>query len=181
LWPPCNSRLFEEEAPVRYVIRQQWFSWGDDFDIFDAAGNKAYFVDGHGIAIRNKLSFQDTARKELAFIEQARLGGGTEYTLSRGGKQAARVSKQSLAGEMCRFYVDVPGSDDPIARGDFYNHNYRLERSSRTAATISRPNSADSGYVVDVANGEDPVLMLAAVIVIDLISHEGAGEGKVYK
>lgn len=166
---------------MRYVIRQRWFSWGDDFDIFDATEKNAYFVDGHGIAIWNKVSFQDTARKELALIQQSRLAGGSEYTLSRGDKQVASVSKQSLAGEMCQFYVDAPGPDDPIARGDFYNHNYRLERSNRTAATISRPNPADSGYVVDVADGEDPVLMLAAVIVIDLVSHEGANEGEVYK
>ena len=166
---------------MRFVIRQQWFSWGDDFDIFDTAGQKVYFVDGHGIAIRNKLSFQDTTRKELAFIEQARLGGGTEYTLSRSGKEVARVSKQSLAGELCQFFVDVPGPDDLTARGDFYNHNYRLERSSRTAATISRPNPADRGYAVDVADGEDPVLLLAAVIIINLVSHEGGDEGEVYK
>jgi uncharacterized protein YxjI len=166
---------------MRYLIRERWFSWGDDFDIYDAADKRVYFVDGRGISLRNKLSFQDTKAQELAFIEQARLGGGAEFTLSRGGKQVARVSKQSLAGSLCQFFVDVPGPNDITARGDFYNHNYSFERQGRTQATVSCPDPDSGGYAVDIAEGEDAVLLLAAVIVVDLVSHEERDEGELYK
>ena len=166
---------------MRYVIRERWFSWGDDFDIYDAAGKRVFFVDGRGISIRNKLSFQDAKGQELAFIEQARLGGGTEFNLSRGGHLVARVSKQSLAGSLCQFFVDVPGPNDITARGDFYNHNYSFERQDRTLATVSCPEANSSGYSIDIAEAEDAVLLLAAVIVIDLVSHEESDEGELYK
>jgi uncharacterized protein YxjI len=166
---------------MQYVIRERWFSWGDDFDIYDAAGKRMFFVDGRGISLRNKLSFQDTHGQELAFIEQARLGGGTEFNLSRGGRSVARVSKQSLSGSLCQFFVDVPGPDDITARGDFYIHNYSFDRQGRTLATVSCPDPNSGGYAVDIADGEDAVLLLAAVIVIDLISHEESGEGELYK
>ena len=55
---------------MRYVMRQKWLSWGDDFHIQDEGGVNRFFVDGHAFSIGDKLAFQDMQGNELAFISQ---------------------------------------------------------------------------------------------------------------
>jgi uncharacterized protein YxjI len=165
---------------MRYVLKPELFAWGDDFDIFDESGKKVYFVDGAGIAVQNRLSFQDMAKKELAFIQQTMFTWGREYTISRAGRVVAKVSQQTLVESRCNFFIDVPGPNDLTAEGDFYNHEYVFQRSGKTAASVSKTGLSE-GFGVDVPTGEDPVLLLASAIVIDLVIREGATKGSLYK
>ena len=68
------------------------------------------------------------------------------------------------------FTVDVPGPDDLVAEGDFWDLEYAFSRGERTVATVSRQwfSWADT-YGVDIADGEDDVLILAGTIVIDMV------------
>jgi uncharacterized protein YxjI len=73
----------------------------------------------------------------------------------------------------CRFSVDVPGPDDLEAQGDFTEHEYTFERAGRTVATVSKRWFAwTDTYGVDIAEGEDDILILASSVVIDLSCHE---------
>ena len=58
------------------------------------------------------------------------------------------------------------------ASGDFLDHEYVFERSGRVVARVSKKwfSLADT-YAVDVDEGQDDVLVLAAAVVIDLVSH----------
>ncbi len=67
---------------MRYVMKQKWLSWGDDFHIQDSDGNNAYFVDGRALSIGDKLSFQDMDGDELAFISQKLLSWGPSYQIA---------------------------------------------------------------------------------------------------
>ncbi len=53
---------------MRYVMKQRWLAWGDDFNIQDAQGNDVFFVDGHALSLGDKLSFQDMSGNELTAI-----------------------------------------------------------------------------------------------------------------
>jgi uncharacterized protein YxjI len=55
---------------MRYVLKQKFWSWGDDFTIKNADGEDVYLVDGLAFSWGDKLSFQDTKGNELAFIKQ---------------------------------------------------------------------------------------------------------------
>src|SRR6266498_3906469 len=48
------------------VLKQKFWSWGDDFRIQDAEGRDVFFVDGLAFSWGDKLSFQDMQRRELA-------------------------------------------------------------------------------------------------------------------
>ena len=165
---------------MRYVLKQDLFAWGDDFNIFDDQGTEVYFVDGAGIALRNQLSFQDMQKQELAYIAQTMFSWGTEYTISRGGKTVAKISQQTLTGNRCSFFIDVPGPDDLCAEGDFYNHNYVFKRGEAIVARSTKePNS--QGFGVDIPSSEDPVLILASGIVIDLVTRDSGSRGSLFK
>jgi uncharacterized protein YxjI len=157
---------------VRYVMKQRLFSWGDDFTIRDDQGRDRFFVDGKVFSIGNKLSFQDMAGNELAFIRQKLLAWGPTYEIHREGQLAAIVKKSLFTFFHCTFAVDVPGPDDLHAEGDFLDHEYSVTRGGRTVATVSkRWFSWTDSYGVEIADGQDDVLILASSVVIDMVCH----------
>jgi uncharacterized protein YxjI len=157
---------------MRYVMKQKLFTLGDDYTIRDEAERDAYFVDGKAFTIGDKLSFQDMEGNELAFISQKVLAWERTYELYRGGELAAVVTKELFTLFHCKFTVDVPGPGDLVADGDFTDHEYAFKRGDTTVATVSKQwfTFADT-YGVDIAEGEDDVLLLACAVVVDLACH----------
>jgi len=157
---------------MRYLMKQKIFCFGDDFTIKNEADEAVYFVDGKAFTIGQKLSFQDMAGKELAFIRQKLLAWGPTYEIYRDGELAAVVKKHLFTLFRCKFTVDVPGPDDLEAEGSFLDMEYTFSRDDRTVAEISKRWFAFSDtYGVDIVEGEDDVLILASTVVIDLICH----------
>jgi uncharacterized protein YxjI len=158
---------------MRYVLKQKFWSFGDDFHIRDAAGQEVFFVDGRAFSWGDKLSFRDTAGKELAYIRQKLLSWGPTYEIERDGRLVAVVKKKLFTLLRCRFTVDVPGPDDLEAQGSFLDHEYAFERGGQPVAQVSkRWFSWTDTYGVDINDGEDSVLILASAIVIDMVCHQ---------
>lgn len=157
---------------MRYMMRQRILSWGDDFSIKDADGQEVYYIDGKVFSFGNKLSIKDRSGAELARINQKLLSLGPQYEIVSGGETVAVVKKHLFTPFRARFTVDVPGPDDLEATGDFLDHEYVFERSGRVVARVSKKwfSLADT-YAVDIDEGQDDVLVLAAAVVIDLVSH----------
>lgn len=158
---------------MRYVMKQKFLSWGDDFTIQDAEGRDAFFVDGKAFSIGAKLSFQDMSGNELLFIKQKVLSWGPTYEIHREGVPVAVVKKELFTLFQCTFTVDVPGPDDLVAEGDFLDHEYVFRRGETPVARVSKQwFSWTDTYGVDVTDGEDDVLMLASAVVVDMACHE---------
>jgi uncharacterized protein YxjI len=157
---------------MRYAMRQKLLSWGDDFVIKDEGGQDIYFIDGKFFTIGDQLSFQDMEGNELAFIRQKLLAWGPTYEIYRRGELQAVVKKALFTLFHCRFTVDVPGPDDLEARGSFTDHEYEFERGGRIVAGVSkRWFSWTDTYGVEIADGEDDILILAASVIIDMACH----------
>lgn len=153
-------------------MKQKLFCWGDDFRIKNEEEEEVFFVDGRAFSFGDKLSFQDLRGNELAFIRQKLLSWGPTYEITRGGELLAVVKKELFTFFKCRFTVDVPGPDDLEAQGDFLDMEYTFQRGDRTVAEVSKRWFAFSdSYGVEVAPGEDDVLVLASTVVIDMICH----------
>ena len=158
---------------MRYLLKQKLFSFGDDFFIRDEEGRDVFFVDGKVFTIGHKLSFQDTAGRELAFIQQKLLSWSPTHEIYRDGQLAAVIKKELFTFFHCRFSIDLPGPDDLAAEGDFLDYEYSLTRGGRIVATVSKKWFAWADtYAVEVAEGEDAVLILAATVVIDMVCHD---------
>ena len=157
---------------MRYVMKQKLFAFGDDFVIRDESGADRFLVDGKVFTIGAKLSFQDMAGHELAFIKQRVLSWGPTYEIYRNESLVAVVKKELFTFFNCRFTVDVPGPDDLAASGNFTDHEYMISRGDGVAATVSKQWFAWSDtYGVDIAPGQDDVLILASTVVIDMACH----------
>ena len=162
---------------MRYVMRQKLLSWGDDYVIRDEQDRERFLVDGKAISWGGQLSFRDPDGQELAFIKQKVLKLSPTYEIYRNGELAAVVKKELFALLHHRFTVDVPGPDDLEARGDFLDHEYVFTRGGREVASVSKRwfALADT-YGVELADGEDDVLILASAVVVDQACHRGDGE-----
>lgn len=158
---------------MRYVLKQKFLSWGDDYHVRDESGAEAFFVDGKVFTIRNTLIFKDVQGAELATIQKKILSWGPTYEIYRAGQLVAVVKKHLFTLFRCKFTVDVPGPDDLEAQGNFFDYEYSFSRGGREVAQVSkRWFSWTDTYGVDVAAGEDPVLIVASAVVIDQICHE---------
>jgi len=154
-------------------MRQKFWALGDDFSIKDESGAEAFFVDGRAFSFGKKLSFQDADRRELAFIRQKLLSWGPTYEIERDGRTLAIVKKKLFTFLRCKFTVDVPGPDDLEAEGSLLSHEYTFTRHGQPVASVSkRWFTLTDSYGIDIADGEDVVLILASAVVIDLCCHD---------
>ena len=161
---------------MRYVMRQKLLSLADNFTIKNELEQDVFLVKGKVFSFGDKLSFQDLAGNELVFIDQRLLNWSPTYELWRGAELLAVVKRELFSFIHHRFTVDVPGPNDLEAEGDFLDHEYMITRGGSVVATVSKRwfTLADT-YGIDIADGEDPVLILASAVVVDMVCH---GDGK---
>ena len=157
---------------MRYLMHQKWLSFGDDYTIQNESGQDVFFVDGRAFSIGDKLSFEDMAGNELAFIRQRLLTLGKTYDIERNGRTTT-IHKEMFTFFSCTFQIDVPGPNDLEAKGNLSDHEYQIRdtRGQAVAEVSKRWFRFTDTYGVDVAPGQDDVLILAAAVVIDLCCH----------
>ena len=103
---------------MRYVIKEKFWSWGDDFHIYDENKQPVFFVDGQAFSWGDKLSFQDMQGHEMAFISQKLLRWKPTYEIHRDGQLFAKVIKE-FSWFKQTFALDVPGPNDYSIKGSF--------------------------------------------------------------
>ena len=155
---------------MRYVMKQRLFSLGGMFDIKNDQGQAVFQAEGKVFSFGHQLTLRDAGGEEAAYIRQRLLTWGPTYEIYRGGQLFAVVKKKMFTFFKHVFTVDVPGPDDLVAEGDFWELEYAFSRSGQVVAVVSRKwFSWVDTYGVDVADGEDDVLVIASAIVIDIV------------
>jgi uncharacterized protein YxjI len=154
---------------MRYVIRERFLAMGDDSDITDEEGRPVLHVDGKVLSLRDRLVLRDPQGGEVAEVTRKLVALRPTYEVSIGDQHAADVRKHLFTPFRDRFTIDVPGPDDLELTGDLFDHEFTIERGGRTVATATRKLLAiRDTYTVDIAPGENEVLILAAVLAADL-------------
>ena len=152
-----------------YVIREKFFSIGDDFDVLDEHGNKLFHVDGKVLSVRDKVVIEDLHGQELASVHRHLVSLRPTYEIRIGGETAAEVKKKLFTPFREKFTIDVPGPDDLEMRGDLLDHEYTIERGGDEVAAVSkRWLTIRDTYAVQIAAGQDPLLIIGSVLALDL-------------
>jgi len=152
-----------------YVIREKFFGFGQDSDITDEHGRPVLRVDGKALSMRDRLVLRDPAGAEVAEVRRKLVSMRPTYEISIGGEEAARVRKKLFTPFVDRYTVDIPGPDDLELVGDLFEHEYTVRRGGDVVATVSKAFfTLRDTYAVDVAAGQDELLILAAVLALDL-------------
>src|SRR5215469_6709940 len=152
-----------------YVIRERLLHLGEDSDITDEAGQPVLQVDGKVLSLHNRLILRDPAGREAGQVHRKLAALRPTYQITIDGKDVAEVRRRLLAPFGERFTIDVHGAGDLQISGDLLSHEFTITRDGQTVATISKHwLSMTATYAVDVAPGEDDVLILASVLALDL-------------
>jgi uncharacterized protein YxjI len=154
---------------MRYVIRERFFRLGEDSDVTDAAGRPVLRVDGTVLTLRDMLVLRDPAGAEVARVHRRLLALRPTYEITARGQELAEVRKHLFTPFGDRFTVDVPGPDDLELQGNLLDHEFTIRRGDQTVATVSKRWLAlRDTYAVEIAEGEDHLLLLACVLALDL-------------
>lgn len=157
---------------MKYVLKQKLVSFGNNFTIKGVDGAESFQVKGELASLGDKLSFQDLDGNELVYIEQKIFNWVGYYELWRDGKRLADVKRDFFSFRRHRFTVDVEGSDDLEAVGDFLNWEYTLRRGDRKIATFTRQwFRLSPTFFIDIEDNEtDQVLTLSVALVILVVT-----------
>jgi uncharacterized protein YxjI len=152
-----------------YVIRERLFRLGEDSDITDEAGQPVLHVDGKVLSLHSRLILRDPDGREAAQVHRKLAALRPTYEITIDGKNTAEVRKHLFTAFHERFTIDVIGAGDMEITGDLLSHEFTIQRDGHTVATISkRWLTVTASYAVDVAPGEDDLLILASVLALDL-------------
>jgi uncharacterized protein YxjI len=152
-----------------YLIRERFFRLGEDSEITDEQGRPVFQVDGKVLTLHDRLIVRDPEGREVAQVHRKLAALRPTYKVTIGGEEAAEVRKRLFTPFGDRFTIDVPGPDDLEMAGDLFDHEFTIRRGDQVVATISkRWFSMRDTYAVDVAAGQDDLLLLASVLALDL-------------
>src|SRR5262249_55732500 len=155
---------------MRYVIREKFLRLGEDSDITDEAGQPVFHVDGKVFTLHHTLVMRDVAGSEVARVRQHLLSLTPTFEITQAGQELAEVRKKLFTPFVDRYTVDIPGPDDMEVTGSLFEHAYTISRGGDIVATVSKAwISLTETYGVDIAQGENEVLLLAVVLTLDLV------------
>ena len=152
-----------------YVIRERMFRLGEDSDITDEAGQPVLHVDGKVLSLHNRLILRDPAGREVGQVHRKLAALRPTYEITLDGKDVAEVRRHLLTPFGERLTIDAHGVGGMEISGDLLSHEFTIQRDGQTVAAVSkRWLSMTASYAVEVAPGEDDVLILASVLALDL-------------
>jgi uncharacterized protein YxjI len=155
---------------MRYLMKQKFFSLGGAFYIKNDQSQDIFRAEGKVLSFGHQLTFYDMSGNELAFIKQKVFSWGPTYEIYREGQLFAIVKKELFSFFKHVFTIDVPGPDDLVAEGDFWDLEFTFSRGDRRVAVVSRRwFSWTDTYGVEIVEDEDDVLILVSAIVIDMV------------
>jgi uncharacterized protein YxjI len=167
-----QERAFDREA-TRYQMRQRMLSIGDDYTIENDRGEHVFKLDGKALRVRKTILFKDMDGRELCKIQERMLHIRDSMEIEGpDGKRLAMVHKALITPLRERWVVDLEDGPDLHAQGNFVDHEYTIERDGDKVAEVSkRWFRVRDTYGVEVAPGENDVLILATTAVIDTMAH----------
>ena len=158
------------EAGHRYRMVEKIVSIGDDFFIQNDQGQRVFKVDGKALRVRDTLVFRDTQGNEVCKIQQ-RVAPRARHDGDRGpnGQRIAMVKKAMITPLRDRFVVKVGDGPDLEVQGNILSHEYRIGNVAEVSKKWFRVRDS---YGVEIAPGQNDVLILAATVCIDQMTSD---------
>jgi uncharacterized protein YxjI len=158
---------------MRYQVKEKVFSIGSDFWVTDEQDNKAFLIDGKVLHIRQTLELKDPSGAVVATIRKKLVAIRETMEIERDGGPHATVHKVLVSPLHHRYVIDVHGGGQLEAVGNLIDKEFQIQDGGQVLAQVSRAwfRIRDT-YGVDVAPGQDDVLMIAIAVCLDRIHHD---------
>jgi len=158
---------------MRYAVRERIFAIGDDFWITDERGHRVFLVDGKALRLHQTLELKDGSGAILATVRKKLVTMHDTMEIEQGGELVATVRRVLVSPLHHRSVIDLAGGPELEAVGNILDKEFEITRDGQVLARISRAwFTVRDTYGVEVAPGQDDVLMLAAAVALDRIHHD---------
>lgn len=160
-------------SATRYKMREKMFAFGDDFWIENEEGQRVYKVNGKVLRIADSLDFEDARGNTLVKLQGKVITVRGTIRLDRNGGKGGVVKKDLVNIIRDHLSFSVDGGEDMDIRGNFLDHEYEFLRGRDKVAEVSKKwfRLADV-YGVQIEPGADDVLILAATVAVDQLTHD---------
>ena len=148
---------------------------GDDFWIENQAGQRVFKVDGKALRIRDTLKFEDAHGNVLCQIQEKKVRVKDSMEIEGPhGDRLAMVKKALITPVRDRWTVKIGNGPDLDVQGNILDHEYRIEEGRTRVAEVSKKwfRIRDT-YGVEVAPGQNDIVILAVTVAIDQMAHGG--------
>lgn len=162
-------------SATRYQMRQKLVAFGDDFFIEDENRRRVFKVDGKVLRVRDTLKFNDMQGNLLCQIQERMLRVKDTMAIEGpNGETLAVVKKALITPLRDRWTVKIGGGPDLDVQGNILDHEYRIEEGRTKVAEVSKKwFRVRDTYGVEIAPGQNDVVILAATVAIDMMAHPG--------
>jgi uncharacterized protein YxjI len=167
-----RGRKDDSASVQRYQLRERLLDIGDDYWIENSAGQRAFKVNGKAVRVRQTFILEDASGAEVAKIQERKLSVRDSMKIERSAGGDATVRK-ALVGLRDRFKIDVDGSADLTAHGNILDHEYEIESSGDTVASVSKKwFRVRDTYGIEIQPGQDDALILAITVCLDAMTRD---------
>jgi uncharacterized protein YxjI len=158
---------------TRYQMREKLLAIGDDFWIETDDGQRAFKVNGKALRVRSTFIIESPSGEDLLTLREKKLHIRDTMRLEHEGETVATIHKALVSPLRHRFKIEVSNGDELSAKGNIVDHEYEIERDGHKIAEVSkRWFRVRDTYGIEVAPGENDVLILAAAVCIDEMAHD---------
>jgi uncharacterized protein YxjI len=157
--PARNATL----GAVHYTMSSKW-SLMERFAITDDSGAEVFEARGH---FRSKITLHDGRRHEVAEVRKHVFTDTHEVHV--GGQEVAKVRHAGIFGD--HYDIDTPYGRI-TAKGHFDGGDYHLDSGGMRVASIRRKLALREKFGVEIADGQNDVLLLAVMLAIEAIHEE---------
>jgi len=157
-------------------MRQKLVAFGDDFYIENEQGQKVFKVDGKVLRVRDTLKFNDMRGNLQCQIQEKMLRvKDTMEVEGPNGETLAVVKKALITPLRDRWTIKIGNGPDLDVQGNILDHEYEIEEGRKKVAEVSKKwfRLRDS-YGVEIAPGQNDIVILAATGAIDMMAHPGS-------
>lgn len=162
------------ESIQRYKMHEKLIFIGDDYWIENEAGERAFYVDGKALRMRDTLIIKDVQGNELYKLKEKLLRvRDTMDILDAEGKTAATIKQALITPLRDRWKVDVANGPEMDIQGNILDHEYKIEAGKEKVAEVSKKwfRIRDT-YGVEIETGQDNALILAITAAMDQMTHD---------
>ena len=160
---------------VKYKVIQDAFNIDGDYHIADDKGVDQFIVDSALLRLRESLVFKDMEDNELCSLKEPLLSRAGEIDIKDVEGDVVATARRSK-GDPPEYSVKYREGPDITVDGDVPGFDYKIKADDELVATVNK-NKRETGdeYDVEVAHGDDDVLVLATVVALDVLSTEHEG------
>lgn len=156
---------------MNYLIEQKITFAKPRFTVRDESDNEVFVVEGKALRILEQLWIRDLQGNEVAFVKQQ---GSLRprFEITRDGALVATMAPKQKMFKLNFVLTDAASGAETIARGNLSGYEYDFEKQGVSVASVRKKRRWTDRYALQVSEGEDDVVYIAAVLVIDAFQAE---------